>query len=56
MRFLQVSLQVPDIWWIRIRNMAKGVVMWSYMIRSMARVAIFEAKYTKNLEKLESDM
>ena len=56
MRFLQESLQVPDIWWIPIRSMAKGVVMWSFMIPVNGRVAIFEAKYTKTLEKLESDV
>ena len=29
--------------------------MWSSTIPSMHGVAVFEAKYTKNLEKLESE-
>lgn len=50
MRFLQESLQVPDIWWIRIRSMAKGVVMWSYMIRLMD-VLRFLKQNTRKIRK-----
>lgn len=55
MLFLQVSLQAPDIWWTLIKNMAKGGVMWSFTILFNARVAIFEAKYTKVLDNLENE-
>ena len=50
MRFLQESLQVLDIWWIRIRSMAKGVVMWSYMIRLMD-VLRFLKQNTRKIRK-----
>ena len=53
--FSRAFLQALDIWWTPIRSMEKGEAMWSFMIPSMRRVAIFEAKYTKTLGNLEKD-
>ena len=50
MRFLHEYLLVQDIWWIRIRSMATGVVMWSYMIRLMD-VLRFLKQNTRKIRK-----